>query len=80
MQESFYKFILESIRKQGISFLILSAVVYYFYFEMESLKKEFLLCNQQLLNLYSDNNTQMQEVILRNTQAFERIEKILDKK
>jgi hypothetical protein len=79
MQSEFVKYLIEVIKKQGISFIILSCIVYYFYVEMQELKAEFNACNQNLMQLYSSHSTQMQEVIIRNTQAFEKIEAIIEK-
>lgn len=79
MHQKFYDFAIEAIKKQGLSFIILASVVYYFYIEMSEMKSEFKACNQSLMELYSQHSKEMQEVIIRNTQAFEKIEKIIEK-
>lgn len=71
---------LETLKKQGISFFILGCVVFYFYGELNELKKEVKLCNDTIVSIYSSNNSEMKEVIIRNTEVFLRIENILKEK
>jgi len=72
-------FLLEALKKQGLSFLILGAVVFYFYSELRELKSEVRACNDTIIGIYNVHTAEMKEVIIRNTQAFERIEKLIDK-
>lgn len=71
---------LETLKKQGISFFILGCIVFYFYSELKELKAEVKLCNDTIVSIYSTNNSDMKEVIIRNTEAFLRIENILKEK
>lgn len=73
-------YLLETLKKQGLSFLILGCVVFYFYNELKDLKTEVKVCNDTIISIYSSQTDEMKEVIIRNTEVFHRIEKILDNK
>ena len=71
----FTSFLLETLKKQGLSFLILGCVVFYFYNELKELKTEVKVCNDTIITIYEQNSSEMKEVIIRNTEVFHRIEK-----
>lgn len=76
--ETLFKIISEAIRKQGLSFILLGAITYFFYLQLEGVKEEFRSCNAEVIRLHDERNKEMMELIIqnreliaRNTAAFE---------
>lgn len=67
-------FLMEALKKQGLSFLILGAVVIYFHNELNDVRKEVKLCNDTIVEIYSKKTDELKDVIIRNTEALNKIE------
>jgi len=55
--------ILASIQKQGLSFLILAAAVYWFSIKYDQLQEKIDLCNNNVIEIYQEQNQQFIEAI-----------------
>jgi hypothetical protein len=80
MIETFKTFLADILKKQGPSFFILTCVVWFFYNEVQSVKKEFTDCNNTLIELYSKQSLENREVIIKNTQVIEDIKFLIKNK
>lgn len=67
-------FFMEALKKQGLSFLILGGIVFYFYAELKEVRREVKVCNDTVIELYKMKNDELKDVIVRNTEALNRIE------
>jgi hypothetical protein len=80
MKEQFLNIITEQIKRQGLSFVILAAVVWFFYDEVQEVKRDFAACNTQLIEMYSKHSLENREVILKNTQVIEEVKELIKSK
>lgn len=79
MQQKIMDYLIDTWKKQGIGFVLMSIMGWYFYTQVNEIKHEFVNCNEALLKVYSDLTIQNQAVIIRNTEALNKIEIIIDK-
>ena len=63
--------VLDLLKKQGLSFVLLGFAVWYFYFEVHRLEEKSDRCNEKMMMLY-------QGVILQNVQLLQKVEKQLE--
>ena len=59
-----WTWLLDLLKKQGLSFVLLGFAVWYFYGEVKRLEEKADLCQSKIITLY-------QEVIIRNTHTLE---------
>jgi hypothetical protein len=59
-----WAWILDLLKKQGLSFVLLGVAVWYFYGEVRRLEEKADLCQNRIIELY-------QNVIIRNTHTLE---------
>jgi hypothetical protein len=64
MNMSPWAWILDLLKKQGLSFVLLGVAVWYFYIEVKRLEEKADLCQNRIIELY-------QNVIIRNTHTLE---------
>jgi len=62
--------IIETFRRQGLSFVLLVAMLWYFQRQNDQLQLQILECNQQRLDYYSNQSIRMMQVIEENTAAI----------
>jgi hypothetical protein len=65
---------MEALKKQGLSFLILGGVVFYFYGELKEVRREVKNCQATIVEIYQIKNDELKDVIIRNTEALNKIE------
>lgn len=65
-----WMWILDLLKKQGLSFVLLGVAVWYFYGEVKHLQDKADLCQNSVIELY-------QKVIMENTDLLKRVEKEL---
>lgn len=63
--------VLDLLKKQGLSFVLLAFAVWYFYGEVQRLETKSDICNTRMMELY-------QGVILQNMDVMRRVEKQLE--
>lgn len=80
MQQKIMDYLVETWKRQGIGFVLISLMGWYFYGQVNEIKHEFVNCNEALLKVYSDLTIQNQEVIIRNTEALNKIEIMVNNK
>jgi hypothetical protein len=68
-----FQAILEGVKKHGVVFLVLLALILYFHGQNEKLERKFDMCNSQVIEMYQRNNTQLIETVERNSAALEKI-------
>lgn len=67
--------ILEGMKKHGVVFLVLLALILYFHRQNEKLEQKFDICNSQVIEMYQNHNTQLIQTLERNTTALENLAK-----
>ncbi len=65
--------LIDMLKKQGLSFLLLGVAVYFFYGQYNVLSDKINDCNQAIIDHYERENEKLYEVIERNTMALDRI-------
>lgn len=73
MKAKLIDYISEQLRLHGLSFLLLGAMVYYFYGEVERLSDEVKSCNKSVIQVYQAERAELRQVIERNTIALENL-------
>ncbi len=63
--------ILSAVQSQGLSFVLMFAMAFYFHSENKQLRAEQKQCNEAQLKLYQAHSKNMEQVIERNSSAFE---------
>jgi len=66
-----FAWLLEMLKKQGLSFVLLGAAVWYFYGEVQRLENKADICQDNIIDLY-------QNVILQNTEVMKQVNQELD--
>jgi len=61
----------QQISNQGLSFILLATMVYYFQTETAHLQDRIDQCNERVITLIQDENQHNREVIKKNTKAIE---------
>lgn len=61
--KTFLPLVLESIKKQGLSFLILLAGIWYMQNQVSQLQQQINECNEQRILIYKEERQQMTEAI-----------------
>jgi len=61
--KSFLPVLLDSVKKQGISFLILLAVIWYMHTQVSNLQQQINACNEHRITIYKEERQQMTEAI-----------------
>lgn len=59
-----WMWMLDLLKKQGLSFVILGVAIWYFYGEVKRLNEKADQCQQGIIQMY-------QEIVIRNTRAME---------
>lgn len=72
--------VLEELKKQGFSFLLLAAAVWYFHTENLDLRKSVNACNEKQLERYESNEKEMIRVMMENTRTMKEIQKVIQEK
>lgn len=68
------EFVAEKLRTQGLSFLLLGIIAYYFYMKVENLSTEVKDCNRDMLRVYQEERVQFKAIVERNTIALEALQ------
>ncbi len=63
--------ILKTVQQQGLSFMLMVAIAYYFQMQNNNLQAKVDQCNASQMELYREHTKSMEKVIERNTKAFE---------
>ncbi len=63
--------ILKAVQQQGLSFMLMLGIAYYFQGQNNDLRTEQKQCNEAQMELYREHAKNMEKVIDRNTKAFE---------
>lgn len=63
--------ILKAVQQQGLSFMLMVAIAYYFQMQNNNLQNKVDQCNNSQMELYREHSKNMEKVIERNTAAFE---------
>lgn len=70
---SLWQRILDKAERQGLSFLILLALVISFNYKLELMETKIDSCNNENKEAMKSYLNEMKEIIIRNTQAFENL-------
>lgn len=68
--KNFGAFLLNVISKQGLSFILLSAMAFYFQSQTEALQAKTDTCNERIIEMYQKQSQENREVIKDNTEAI----------
>lgn len=63
--------ILKAVQQQGLSFMLMVAIAYYFQMQNNNLQAKVDQCNASQMELYREHAKHMEKAIERNTMAFE---------
>lgn len=63
--------ILKAVQQQGLSFMLMVAIAYYFQMQNNNLQSKVDQCNDSQMELYREHAKHMERAIERNTMAFE---------
>lgn len=63
--------ILTAVQRQGLAFVLICGMTYYFQTQSNQLQGKVDLCNSQQMELYKEHAKHMEQVIERNSKAFE---------
>lgn len=65
-----WSIIMDLITKQGLSFLLLAAMAYYFQMQTAQLQQKTDRCNERIIEIFQSEAEQSREVIKDNTEAI----------
>lgn len=78
LNKQFIGVVIESIKKQGLPFLLLLAAIFYMNTQISNLQQQIIdsqkksdACRQEIINMYKEERKEMIDAINKNTQAFE---------
>lgn len=71
--------LLDNIQKQGLSFLLLAAFVWYFHGQNNQLQDKVDICNNSIVDCISDENELLRSVVENNTRVMKDFSKYLKK-
>lgn len=63
-------FLVNVLAKQGISFLLLGVMAYYFQTQTIALQEKTETCNEKIIEMYREQSKENREVIRQNTEAI----------
>ena len=66
------------IKRQGISFIIILAVAYFFFNENEKMRIDIKAANDEIKTYYKTDNAEMRRVIERSNEVMERNNRIFE--
>lgn len=70
---SLWNIFIDAAKKQGISFLILIGIIFYFHTQLDKLQLQIESCNSENKEAMKTYLNEMKEIIIRNTAAFENL-------
>ena len=79
LKTSITTFLVKTVKDQGVSFLLLGLMVWYFHAQTTMLHTEIKECNNQQMEIYKSQNIKLMEVVDRNSKAFEAFSEQLNK-
>lgn len=66
------------LKQHGLSFTLLAMAVWYFYTVNADLQREVRACNDKVIDIYNDQQSQLRNVIDNNTKVLESINEKID--
>ena len=63
----------QALQQQGLSFLLLGLMAWYFQVQNDKLQNQVTDCNQQRLEYYKNQTLELMKVVQENTQAINRL-------
>jgi hypothetical protein len=73
----FINYLMDQIRLHGLSFIMLTLAVLWFYKENTKLTEEVKNCNSTMIEIYRNDKIRMEALINNNTQAFEQLKQYI---
>ena len=70
--QAIFDLIIEQLKKQGLTVLLLFGLTYFFYSENKKLVEEMSICNKQMIELYQKNQKDIIEMNYKSLQALDR--------
>ena len=68
--KNLWSFLLQVITKQGLSFVLLAAMAFYFQNQTEALQDKTDQCNERIIEMYKEQSEENRKVIRENTEAI----------
>jgi hypothetical protein len=73
--QSFWNIIIEQLKKQGLSVLLLFAGIWFLYTDRQSANERIELCHKDQIEYYKNNTNMLIEAMNRNTEALKELQK-----